>query len=63
MRRHSIWMLAGLTASLLSGTLLVEAAGDARRPNIVWIVAEDICPDLGCYGVEAVRTPVLDKLP
>ena len=62
MRRHALWMLAGLTAGLLSGTSPIEAAGDAKRPNIVWILAEDICPDLGCYGVEAVHTPVLDKL-
>ena len=22
----------------------------AEAPNIVWILGEDICPDLGCYG-------------
>ena len=32
------------------------------RPNILWIMAEDISPDLGCYGTPLVRTPVLDKL-
>lgn len=34
----------------------------ADRPNILWISAEDISPDLGCYGVEYARTPNLDKL-
>lgn len=33
-----------------------------RRPNIVWIVAENICLDLGCYGGKLVRTPHLDRL-
>lgn len=32
------------------------------RPNILWISAEDISPDLGCYGDEYARTPTLDKL-
>ena len=32
------------------------------RPNILWILSEDISPDLGCYGTRAVRTPNLDNL-
>ncbi len=32
------------------------------RPNIVWIVTEDISPDLGCYGCADAITPTLDKL-
>ena len=32
---------------LAAGPLLAETP---KRPNIVWIVAEDICPNLGCYG-------------
>ncbi len=31
-------------------------------PNILWIVADDLGPDLGCYGEEAVYTPNLDGL-
>lgn len=34
----------------------------ADQPNIVWMMAEDMCPDLSCYGVKAIKTPVLDKL-
>ena len=32
------------------------------RPNILWISAEDLSPDLGCYGDSYARTPHLDKL-
>ncbi|MHC4594750.1 MAG: sulfatase family protein [Planctomycetota bacterium] len=32
------------------------------RPNILWILSEDISPDLSCYGTPAVQTPNLDKL-
>jgi arylsulfatase A-like enzyme len=34
----------------------------AEPPNIVWIFAEDMGPDLSCYGVKAVKTPNLDRL-
>ena len=34
----------------------------ADRPNILWLIAEDFGPDLGCYGTKQVWTPNLDKL-
>lgn len=57
------------TATALLLTLLCVAANpspacaeDARRPNIVLIVADDLgFSDLGCYGGE-IRTPHLDRL-
>lgn len=33
-----------------------------RPPNILWILAEDIGPDLSCYGCPGVSTPHLDRL-
>ena len=32
------------------------------RPNVLWITAEDISPDLGCYGDAYAVTPHLDRL-
>lgn len=32
------------------------------KPNIIWIMTEDISPELGCYGYPYVKTPNLDKL-
>ena len=37
-------------------------AKPAKRPNIIWIIAEDLSSDLGCYGNTLVRTPHLDAL-
>jgi N-sulfoglucosamine sulfohydrolase len=34
----------------------------ADRPNILWLIAEDFSPDLGCYGTKEVSTPNLDGL-
>lgn len=32
------------------------------RPNILWIVGENLKLDLGCYGATQVKTPALDGL-
>ena len=37
-------------------------SASAEVTNIVWILGEDICPDLGCYGTKGVKTPHLDRL-
>lgn len=40
----------------------VSLAIAANRPNILWLIAEDFSPDLGCYGTKEVSTPNLDRL-
>lgn len=32
------------------------------RPNILWLIAEDFGPHLGCYGTKEVSSPNLDRL-
>jgi arylsulfatase A-like enzyme len=34
----------------------------AQRPNILWLVAEDFGPELGCYGTGGVHSPHIDHL-
>ena len=33
-----------------------------ERPNILWLVTEDISPYLACYGDSTARTPNIDRL-
>jgi len=44
------------------GAGATAGAAEGARPNILWIIAEDFSPDLGCYGNRLVRTPNLDGL-
>ena len=37
-------------------------AEPTERPNILWLVCEDISPYLGCYGDQQALTPNLDQL-
>lgn len=58
--RLGIFLLApGL---LLFGEHGAPAAAAPTRPNILWLVGENISHDLGCYGAKHVHTPNLDKL-
>ncbi len=42
--------------------LCLFAQHGTGKPNILWIVCEDISPYLGCYGNEIVKTPNIDQL-
>jgi arylsulfatase A-like enzyme len=37
-------------------------AQDSKKPNIIWIVCEDISPLIGVYGDPIVNTPNIDQL-
>lgn len=40
-----------------------SCSGPSDRPwNVVWIIADDLSPDLSCYGSTEVSTPNLDRL-
>ena len=47
--------------SLLLGALCALAPAQ-QRPNVVWLVVEDMSPWLGCYGDDTVPTPNCDRL-
>src|SRR5688572_15256004 len=54
-----------IRATLASFALLALAPlADAAdpRPNIVWIVGEDMGPEVRCYGDEQAITPNIDRL-
>ncbi len=59
---HRIGLAAGFAAAVLAAGLAARAAG-ADRPNIVFILADDLgYGDLGSYGQRIVRTPRLDRM-
>jgi N-sulfoglucosamine sulfohydrolase len=64
--RRSFLKTMGLGAGALvlpsAAVSAMDAAKVRKKPNIVWIMAEDICPDLRCYGTPAVETANLDRL-
>lgn len=54
-----------LVVMLSAFPAILHARPDGRendRPNILWLSAEDIGPQLGCYGDKVAQTPNLDAL-
>ncbi|WP_250846809.1 sulfatase family protein [Aquisphaera insulae] len=51
-----------LLTLLLLSTFAGRPASAADRPNVLWLIGEDLGPELGCYGTSLARTPNLDRL-
>ncbi len=67
-RRSVLAAGAGGTLAAMLGAVAAPASagaaeGDpAKRPNIVWFIADDPSPYLGAYGDSAAMTPTIDAL-
>ncbi len=64
-RRNVLGPKGFLTCATLAVTapcLSQASKPDVKRPNILWLIAEDMGKDLGCYGTREARTPRLDHL-
>ena len=58
-------VMAVLTVFFLFGASDTMAAGrraSVARPNIVWIIVDDMSANFSCYGETAITTPHVDQL-
>ena len=60
MERREFLMTIGTSAAALG--LAGSARGAPARPNILWVLAEDMSPHMGCYGETTIQTPNIDRL-
>ena len=59
---HAFVVFSSLVAAMVA-TTTTSAAEPATKPNIVFILADDLGHgDLGCYGQTKIRTPNIDRL-
>lgn len=65
-RKVAHWLLCTLVGMVGLGSYIgastARAAAQPDHPNILWLIAEDLGPHLGCYGTREVWTPNLDQL-
>ena len=50
-----------LPALFLAG-ILISATAAEPRPNIIWIMVDDMSPNLSCYSEKLIETPNVDRL-
>src|SRR5262245_9781112 len=58
-------LAVGLSVAMAAAADPAPGAEEGRRPgrpNILWLIAEDIGPHLACYGTKEVSTPHADRL-
>jgi len=48
-------------SALAAGLTRPSVAAGADRPNVLYVILEDIGPQLACYGEPLIRTPNLDR--
>ena len=56
------YLLLCSAEGLLGARSAAAQPAAAERPNVLWIIAEDLSPDLGVSGTPQARTPRLDRL-
>lgn len=57
---HLFSTLALFSAFAMAGN--ANAQESAARPNVLFIAVDDLRPQLGCYGVDFMKTPHMDSL-
>ena len=53
---------AALLLAPLAGLHAANAPKPASKPNILWIIMDDVGAELPCYGEKAIQTPHVDRL-
>jgi arylsulfatase A-like enzyme len=59
--RRFVW-LPVVVMSALGSVAVEEASAAERRPNVLFLIADDLNNFLGCYGDPRAKTPNIDRL-
>ncbi len=52
-------LMASITSTVLNAQ---KTADNVKKPNVLFIIVDDLRPDLGCYGNKFISTPNIDRL-
>ncbi len=60
--RFAISLVAVVLLASIVPTLAIAQSSKGNRPNVLFIMADDLNNSLGCYGHPIVKTPNIDRL-
>ncbi|MCB1228363.1 MAG: sulfatase [Verrucomicrobiales bacterium] len=53
------WLRFGVLLAMAQGTL---CSASAAPPNVLFLIVDDLRPEMGCYGSQIAQTPSIDRL-
>lgn len=56
------WLKWGLTCAGCCVLFAGNIAWSAEKPNVLFLICDDLNCDLGCYGHPQVKSPAIDAL-
>jgi len=57
-----ITLIFGYLVAFSAPAVAAAEGAPVRRPNVLFIAVDDLRPELGCYGVNEIKTPNIDGL-
>lgn len=54
--------MGGASLSLFPSLLPAQEVAQPERMNVLMLIADDMRPELGCYGIKEIHTPNIDRL-
>ena len=48
--------------ALIALTFAAGVQADDTKPNVLFLISDDLRPELGCYGNDVIKTPNIDRL-
>ena len=60
--KNRIVLIAALLLAPLAAVCVAENPMQTARPNVLFLVSDDLRPELGCYGNTIIQSPNIDRL-
>ncbi len=60
--RQHVLQAIGMTIAGILMLCPLRAKGHSTQPNVLFIAVDDLRPELGCYGADHIKSPVIDGL-
>lgn len=61
MNSKTLFYMACVTAASMQAAVAHAKAANKKHMNVLFVMADDLRPEMGCYGVKDIHTPNFDR--